>query len=136
MSKINYFEFSDAWVFMALSNYELEWKKIELTNIIARGDMLNHAIFTLEELSNGFQKLQVKGLIKIKEDQIALSNLGLGIMKKVVDSKSGLFTMVDYALKRINTEKIYIENISGNLISSCEFLTENNLSKAYKIYSK
>jgi len=101
---------------MALSQYELKWKKIDLTDIIARGDMLNHAIFSLEELSNGFQKLQLKGLIKVKEDQIALSDLAFEIMKKVI--------------------KICLENVPLNLISSCEFLTESNLSRAYNIYSK
>jgi len=134
MRKIDFFEFSDAWVFMALFQYDSKWKKIDLTNIIAQGDMLNHAIFTLEELYNGFQKLQIKGLIKVKGDQIILLDVALGIKKSVMDSKVGLFSMVDNTLKRINSQKIRVENVHLNLISSCEFLTENNLSKAYNEY--
>jgi len=135
MSKINYFEFSDAWVFMALFQYASEWKKIELSNIIAQGDMLNHAIFTLEELNNGFRKLQIKGLIKIKGDQIILSDEGLKIKKSVMDSGVGFFSMVDNALKKINTKKLRLENVDPNLISSCEFLSDKTLSRAYHQYT-
>lgn len=42
------FEINDAWVFMAISNYDNQFKLIELSNIIMVGDMLNHAIFKLE----------------------------------------------------------------------------------------
>ena len=135
MSKINYFEFSDAWVFMALFQYASEWKKIELSNIIAQGDMLNHAIFTLEELNNGFRKLQIKGLIKIKGDQIILSDEGLKIKKSVMDSGVGFFSMVDNALKKINTKKLRLENVDLDLISSCEFLSDKTLSRAYNQYT-
>lgn len=135
MSEKDYFEYSDGWVFITLFQYDSEWKKVDLTNMIAQGDMLNHAIFTLDELSNGFRKLQIKELIKINEDQIILSEEALRIKKSVLNSGVGLFSMVEYTLKLLNSKKVISENLDLNLISKCEFLTENNLSKAYQKYT-
>ncbi len=135
MNEKDYFEYSDGWVFIALFQYNSEWKKIDLTNMIAQGDMLNHAIFTLEELSRGFRKLQTKELIKINGDQMILSEVALEIKKSVLNSGVGLFSMVEYALKRLNSKKVITKNLELNLISTCEFLTESNLSKAYQKYT-
>jgi len=136
MNKENYYTFSDAWVFMALFQYSSEEKIIDLTNIIAQGDMLNHAIFTLEELSLGFRKLQIKGLIKIEENKISLTEEAVGIREEVMGSMEGFFSMGDLTLKLLNSSQPEFKDLSFELISKCEFLSEENLTKAYNQYSK
>lgn len=136
MKEIDFFEFSDGWVFMSLKGHSSKRERIELVNIIAIGDMLNHSIFTLEKLQNGFKKLQLKGLIKVEGEDIILSEIAQDILKNVMNSGVGFFSLIDEVLKIINSKKISLENVDMNSISKCDFLTEDRLTESYNEYSK
>lgn len=128
-----YFEFSDAWLLTSLFMYDENLKQINLTNIIAYGDALNHSIFTLEELHTGFNKLYVVDLIEIKNDSIKLTQTGLEIKEKVFNDSAGLFERIDNTLKRIRKiARTKILNASPNI--TFEFLNELEFESAYAYY--
>lgn len=130
-AKNNYFEWSDAWVFLSLSNYDNEFKPIELSNIIGIGDMLNHAIFLPDELRQGFRKLILKGLIEIRGNEIRLTNLGIEVKTK---TKGGLFSQVDNCLKRLNSPRLKLMEIVSEAETLLDFLSDASIEEGYKKY--
>lgn len=60
-----YFEWSDAWVMAALFGYNDQFQQIELSKVIAFGDMLNHAIFLPNELSKDYPNLSLVVSLKL-----------------------------------------------------------------------
>ncbi len=130
------FTWQDAWVFLALSTYDTTPKPIDLAKIIEAGDILNRAIFTLKELQAGFSKLAEYGLITVEHDQIKISEDARKIIHKVQQSKGGLFSMVDNALKRLNSPRLKLPSPIESKQSTFDFLTEENLDIACKEYHK
>lgn len=127
--KNNYFEWSDAWVFLSLSDYDDEFKPIELSNIIGVGDMLNHAIFLSNELRHGFKKLHVKGLIELNGNDVRLTNLGVEIRSKI---KGGRFSQVDNCLKRLNSLRLKLIEIEKDAELPLDFLSDDAIEEGYK----
>lgn len=137
MNKVkDYFKFSDAWVFTSLFMYDSKFKKIELVNIIAYGDALNHSIFEIKELQFAFEKLLKVNLIEINNNSLKLTDLGCEVKEKVTNDIGGFFERVDKVLKRINViEKV---NDASDLSSTYnfEFLNEDKFEIAFKSYKK
>ena len=131
-----YFKFSDAWVFTSLYMYDSKFKKINLTNIIANGDALNHSIFEIEELKSAFTKLVEFDLIEIENDLIRLTEKGCQIKEKAENDKGGLFQKNENILKRINS--VSTLKINHKLLeeSKFDFLNEKNFETSCENYTK
>ena len=65
---------SDSWLLLAIKIAQGESTQVRLEDIFAAGDMLNHAIFTADELEAGFLLLKRNGLLAIDGDQCALTH--------------------------------------------------------------
>ncbi len=126
-----FFEFSDAWVMTSLFMYDSKFQELILTHVIANGDVLNHAIFSLDELNKGFNKLIAANLIKFENDSIRLTESGLEIKAKVSREKGGLFERINNTLKRLQKLNIYTSNIREQA-----FFDEKDLENAYNLYKK
>lgn len=129
--KVEYFNWSDAWVFTSLFIYDSNFRKINLVNILANGDALNHAILEFDELNSGLNKLIKSELIVINENQIRLTKLGIETKASSKKLKGGLFEKVNNTLKVINRLRM---NNHSNEIIEFEFLSEEKLDNAYNEY--
>ena len=126
-----FFEFNDAWVLTSLFMYDSRFQELVLTHVIANGDLLNHAIFSLDELNEGFSKLIAANLIKFENDSIRLTELGLEIKAKASKEKGGLFERINNTLKKL--QKL---NISSPNVREQAFFDEKDLENAYNLYKK
>lgn len=126
-----FFEFNDAWVLTSLFMYDSRFQELVLTHVIANGDVLNHAIFSLDELNEGFNKLIAANLIKFENDSIRLTESGLEIKAKVSKEKGGLFERINNTLKKL--QKL---NISSPNVGEQAFFDEKDLENAYNLYKK
>ena len=124
------FKFSDAWVFVSLLSYKKVFKPINLSNIIVNGDALNHAIFEINELRQGLEKLLLNELIEIDSETIRFTEKG-NYIKKEINSKGGLFSKIENALKLINK----LPKSNKQIDCGLSFLSEEKFTKAYELYS-
>lgn len=131
IEKNDYFEWSDAWVFLSLSNYDNEFKHIELSNIIGCGDALNHSIFSPNELRQGFKKLYAKGLIEIRGNEIRITDLGIEVKTKV---SGGMFSLVDNCLNRLNSKRLKFRDIDIKADLPQDFLSDKAIEEGYRKY--
>ena len=70
-SSIRY-RWTDAWLLAAIANASQK-RPVELWEIIAEGDNLNHAIFTDEEVESGLVRLTEGGWIKEENGRFIIS---------------------------------------------------------------
>ena len=131
-----YFEFSDGWVFTSLFMYDSKFKKVNLTNIIANGDALNHSIFEIKELQSAFVKLVNVGLIEIENNSLRLTEKGCVIKEKVTNDKGGFFQRIDNTLSWINKISILNSNSKLPQVLDIDFLNEVDFEIAYENYKK
>jgi len=66
------FHSSDGWLFVSL---RLKGNNT-LKEVISAGDILNHAIFSLEEINAGLSRLNASGLVKIENKNIIVTSEG------------------------------------------------------------
>lgn len=75
---------SDAWIFQTIGHASIN-KPASLQEIIATGDMLNHAIFTSGELQKGFYKLYQLNWIQQENELYSLTNAGKSLLTSILD---------------------------------------------------
>lgn len=131
----NYFEWNDAWVFVSLFIYDETFRPVELSEIIASGDMVNHAILMPNELRQGFSKLTLQELIEVKENKIRLTQKGVIIKDKIKKEKGGLFSMIDNTLKKLNSSRFKLNTHKIYSEIKYTFLKDELVEKGYKKYS-
>jgi predicted methyltransferase len=129
-----YFSWSDAWVFTALYFTGRDEKIIDFGEIIATGDALNHAIFSVEEIRTAFIKLQSRGVVQIGDNKIRFTELGKSIIEKAEKVRGGVFSRVDISLKKLNSNRTKLPYCKE--INDCSFITQEIVIKAYKKYIK
>ncbi|GHE54046.1 hypothetical protein [Roseivirga thermotolerans] len=120
--KQQFFSSTDAWVFASLWGYDTQLKDIDLNEIAARGDLLNHSVLELEEIVLALNKLQQKGLIVIQNEKLAITNEGMSIKERIVKKRGGLFSIIPNTESILNSPRTKLESYSAEKISSCEFL--------------
>jgi hypothetical protein len=130
-----YFSWYDCWVITGILWSTPDETEIDLSAIIAAGDMLNHAIYTEKELKDGFYKAQKKGLISIKDNKIRLTEQGLEIKAKVQNMRGGLFSIVDNMQKKLNSKRTKFLDVSDESIDTCHFITVNTIQEGHAKYS-
>jgi len=131
---IEYFEFSDSWVFNTLFAYDLNFKKINLVNIIAYGDALNHSILNPDEIRKGVEKLANKKLIEINEEKIKLTEISEKIKKKIMNEEVPFFDRIEKTLLEINKLNKETNKLELNEKMNLDFLNDSKFELAYKEY--
>jgi len=135
MSKNIKFKYADAWVLLAVI-FASKQGGATLTKVIAWGDFINHAIFTLEELQGGIYRL-------IKAGYITEDNNGYKPTQEIMKSYTK-FAMKDKAVH--NALQCIREEIDSpdwtegydptkaNKGISYEKINQETYKKAYKEY--
>ena len=127
-----YFTWSDAWVFTSLYPTHKGEGQLELRNVVSMGDALNRAIFTAEELKNGFAKLIARGILEFSGIMMRLTPMGKEIAENAEKVKGGLFSRVDISLKVLNAYDLKLP-VTGNA-AGMEFVTDNTIRLAIDQY--
>jgi hypothetical protein len=76
---------ADSWILLA-AIYNRQFSPIDLSQIIAAADYINHAIPTLEEIHGAINRLQAARLIKTKHDVFYVTDKALELMAQVESS--------------------------------------------------
>jgi hypothetical protein len=127
------FDWSDAWVLMAVAMCGDEGG--DLSRIIGKGDMLNHAIFMLDELQNGFDRLMNAGFVAHEDGRYRLTEAASPMFEKMKRRSLGMFSQVD-ALYKLLKSMPYTpqQHETRVLISKEDFL--NAVDKYYERWNK
>ena len=128
----NYFSWPDSWVFTALYYSNFSNKNIDFKNLIAAGDVLNHAILTSGEIKDALIKLQNRGIIKISGDMVEFTDCGKELVLRIQRVKGGLFSRIDISLQELNSKRNRLQIIET--IDTCDFITDELINKAYDDY--
>lgn len=92
--------FSDAWVFTAIAVYDLAG--CGLTDVLAAGDAMNHAILTEDELAQGVGRLAASGLVSVEGDCFALTTRGQALASRRKGGLMGQVTSVQALLRQVD----------------------------------
>lgn len=132
----NYFNWHDCWVITGILWATPDEAEIDLSAIIAAGDMLNHSIYTEKELKEGFYKAQKKGLISIQANKIKVTEEGCEIRNKVQSMRGGLFSIVDNMYKELNSIRTKLIDMSEETIDTSRFITHISVKESYEQYRR
>ena len=85
--------FADAWVLTAIA---VSTRPCSLTDIVAAGDGLNHALLSDAEVDGALRKLQGSGLVLVKADlRFDLTPQGAALVER---RRGNLFSQIDSVL--------------------------------------
>jgi len=120
------FTFSDAWV---LTTLILINDRTTLSQLIACGDIINHAIFTKEDVNTALSKFLELNFIEIDQNKnMLVTSSGLRLPTKSF-YKSGLFSKVEILLK-------VLKKYAVKEIEIIEFFSDIEMKQAYSEYEK
>jgi hypothetical protein len=106
-----FFIWADAWVFASLQGAFDGTGQFSYSSLLTAGDILNHAIMTNEEVSAGFIKLYMRGLLEIDEQSIKVTKLAEMLYIKIQKKRGGLFSVVDNCLAVLNSPQTKLPHI-------------------------
>lgn len=98
---------SDAWVLTAA--YLAASNPVDLSDLVAAGDHINHAIFTVDELEHAFARLTAAGLVDVNGEIVTLSDDAIRLCQAAVDPVRQVLTAtdnVDKALRQIALDEL------------------------------
>jgi len=102
------FKDGDSWVLLAVI-YTKNRKGADLSEIIASGDMINHAIFTWQELQGGLYRLLKGGYILESSDGYRPSEKTLGLYGKILKKTTSVLKQMELLSKELNVDEL-LEN--------------------------
>jgi len=76
---------SDAWLLTAAYECAAAENPVALSDVVAAGDHINHAIFTDEEFGHAFTRLTAAGLVEVIGDRLFITEAGLELCRAAVD---------------------------------------------------
>ena len=126
------FSWSDAWVLAATWATHEDGGRIDLTQVIAAGDMVNHSILEGEELRRAFAVLQRYDVIRISRRRIHFTTDGKSVMQIAQRKRGGLFSRVDAVLASLKSAAPRLAR--KRRINPCSFLTDAAVEEAYQRY--
>jgi hypothetical protein len=113
-------EFADAWFATAVAIQECP---CDLTDVIAAGDAIDHAIFTREAIQQAVSRLVGAGLLWVSDDgKFALTSTGADLLER---RQGGLFEQVDSVLDLLR--EVPVKEVAWSL-------TEEAVRSAYVAY--
>ena len=93
------FDFSDAWFLTSLIKLN-KWATME--EIVITGDIINHAVFTQDEIDNALEKLIPLGYIEYNKGEYRATERSHELANCSAYNRAGLFTGTEVILKRLN----------------------------------
>lgn len=120
---MNRFEHSDGWLLVSILYCA---KKANLDDIIAKGDMINHAIFTLKEINEGLSRLVNEGFIEVNDKKIILTREAKTFDKK---NKKLFENFID---KQLRYSNILQRTEIQNEVVYRDYFNENEYNEAIK----
>ena len=102
-------------------------RSISLQQIVTTGDVINHAILTVDEINIGMNLLLSAGLIELKEKKVMLTEKGSQYLT-ITFERAGLFRKIETVLPMLNakTEGLEIQNFN--------VFSEKDFTEAYNNY--
>jgi hypothetical protein len=126
------FEWSDAWVFAALSGAADAAGQVDFSRLVAVADMLNHAIVTADEVRRALDKLHAAGLVEVMEGRVTVTPLATRLRRKLAGARGGAFTVVDSALGMLNSPRTSLPLVET--MPDTAFITEDLMQEAHRRY--
>ena len=118
--------YSDAWVFTSiLLNHSS--RSVSLQQIVGTGDVINHAILTVDEINSGINLLLSAELIELKDKDVLLTKKGSQYLTKTFE-QVGLFRKIEIVLPKLKTKTEGLEIQNFNIFSN------DDVSQAYNNY--
>jgi hypothetical protein len=102
--RVDELSWTDAWIFASLAGTRARGATAR-ANLIARADMLNHAIPTDAESTGALDRLAARGLVAVRGKTIALTALGRRVQADGLARRGGLFSIVDNMHKALRSPK-------------------------------
>lgn len=103
MRKRNLFQFADAWLLLAIIYASQKTRIASLTEIIAYGDFINHAIFTWQELQGGLFRLIKSGYIIESENGYKVSSKIFDSYKKFAKKNGSIFKQLGFIQQELSS---------------------------------
>ena len=71
MEQSTFFQASDGWLFSTMLSFHR--RKLSLSKLIVLGNLLNHCIFTLDQINDGLSRLESEGYISFEDKRVFLT---------------------------------------------------------------
>jgi hypothetical protein len=124
--------FEEAW--MLASAEASEDGAATLGGLIARADVLNHAIPSASEIRSALERLSVRGLVRRRGRAVQLTQLGRDVLANAYARRGGLFAIVGNVQKALGSPKFRLERAARRV--SFGFVTEAAVARAYAAYRR
>ncbi len=126
---------SDPWLLLAIV-YAYHQKDSSLSNIIGNGDLINHAIFSLQELQGGISRLINSEYVFEKGGQFLPTDKILIPYKKLSGKRNQVSKELEFIRTELKAPK-WSENynpLKANRGGGYKRITKDILEKAYNDY--
>ena len=123
------YKYGDAWVLTALI---FNKKKSSLENLIATGDLINHAIMTVDEINDALTRLIPEGYIMIDQHKRMWPTKEAFKLRTARYYVAGLFSMTDQILKQLNKHEKKVANLQP--LAQQKYFSDFEDENAYRRY--
>ena len=123
------YKYGDAWVLTALI---FNKKKSSLENLIATGDLINHAIMTVDEINDALTRLIPEGYIMIDQHKRMWPTKEAFKLRTARYYVAGLFSIADQILKQLNKHEKKVANLQP--LAQQKYFSDFEDENAYRRY--
>ena len=96
---------------------------------MAKADMINHSIFSADELKQALTKLHMRGLVKSDGNKIMVTELAKKLLDDIMKTKDNYFSITDNTLKMLSRLPV-VERTPLDLT----FINDSFIHNIYKDY--
>jgi hypothetical protein len=127
---------TDAWIFASIGDGGA------LADLVARADVLNHAIPTAREIARSLERLFARGLVGVRGKTIALTDLGRRVHADARARRGGMFAIVDNMQAALRSPKFARERPpaprprSSHALPRFWFVTKEAVTEACEEYRR
>ena len=133
MGDIDEFVWSDIWLLLSIIYASGSDGEASLEGIIGQGDAINHAIFSLDELNGGLERLISAGYIFEKNDGYAPTEKALSIYHEVSNSKRYVRDVLEGIRERLQV-KPWDPTYKPKYSASGKYVSSKEFERAYMNY--
>ena len=132
---------TEAWVFASVTD-GAGGTGGTLADLVARADVLNHAIPTAREIAPALERLFELGLISVSGKRITLTDLGRRAQADGFGRRGGVFSIVDNMLKALRAPGLARDRPppprprSSHALPRFWFVTEQAVAEAHEEYMR
>ena len=136
MSKESKFQCADPWLLLSII-YARQQGNSDLSNIIGSGDIINHSIFSLEELQGGVSRLIKSGYVKKKNNEFFPTDKITTPYRKFSKRKNPIEKELEFIRVELNAPEWSSDYDPSKILNKKDTYDEINkeiVEKAYKEY--